>query len=128
MQAKLIAGLIGLALVLGLAAYVQTLRGNVKELQGSVKLWEGAYTQAAQAAIDNKKALDDEAKERDRVEGILEARERDNAAKQRHINVLLSEMEKLKNEDPEVRDWARVRVPDAVRLRLEQAPADAHPN
>ncbi len=104
--------------------WIEKLQSDKAALEAQGEVMKQAYTIAAQTAIENKKTLDDERKERQRVDDLLADRERKRKELENANARLNEELNNLKANNAEVRAWMDAPVPGAV-LELLNAPAAA---
>lgn len=97
----------------------------IKALRAENATMTQAYGIAAQTAIDNKAQLDQEIKDRARVDGILADRERALHELEKTNDLLNLAIDDLGRADPEVRKWDNEPVPAALRSLLN-GPDAAH--
>jgi hypothetical protein len=115
--------MIRLYLIIGLVAAGLATGGGlwIRALKAENKLLENAYSVAAQVAIENKAALEQQLVETRRVEGILLTRDQQRRAAEKRMEALDGLLDNLKRTDQSVRDWSAVPVPDPVRGLLNGA-------
>lgn len=121
LQAKLIAALILLLAASGAVGYVIWLQKEVTAAKAAASQWESNYHVTLSVANENREALERQRADGELKDRLLARRAAQRSGAERVAQQRGAELETLKRQHQDVRDWVDMSVPDSVRAYLGSA-------